>query len=173
MENIDITIRKAIPDDAKDLLAVMKKVGKETPYLIMDEQGLELSEEAMRLNLENLYKSENNVLLVAVMENKIIGTASVKASYQKRMEHIGEVGMSILKEFWGYGLGTQLLDEIIVWAEETNVIKRLELTVQDRNKRAIHLYRKIGFIAEATMPRGAKTDDGEFLDVLLMRMLID
>ncbi|HCN85595.1 MAG TPA: GNAT family N-acetyltransferase, partial [Enterococcus faecalis] len=30
-----------------------------------------------------------------------------------------------------------------------------------------------GYETEAIMPRGAKTDQGEFLDVHLMRLLID
>ena len=173
MEQVDIVIRKAVPTDAAEILAVMKLIGEETPYLVMDEQGSDLSEEGMALNLASLYESPNNVLLVALANGKIAGTANVSASYKKRIEHIGEIGISILEAYWGIGLGTLLLEEIIIWAEESTVIKRLELTVQERNKRAIHLYRKIGFVSEATMPRGAKTDEGEFLDVQLMRLLID
>lgn len=173
MEQVDVVIRKAVPDDAQELLAVMKIIGEETPYLVMDEKGSDLSKEGMELNLAALYESPNNVLLVALANGKIVGTANVSASSKKRIEHIGEIGISILEGYWGLGLGTLLLEEIIIWAEETQVIKRLELTVQERNKRAIHLYRKIGFVSEASMPRGAKTDDGEFLDVQLMRLLVD
>ena len=36
------------------------------------------------------------------------------------------------------------MEELIRWAHESHVIRRLELTVQDRNQRAIHVY-KIGF----------------------------
>ena len=136
------SIREAVPTDADQLLSVMSKIGSETPYLVMDERGMAMS------------------------------TASVSASSKKRMEHIGEIGISILKEYWGYGLGSILMEELIRWAHESHVIRRLELTVQDRNQRAIHVYKKLGFETEAIMPRGAKTDQGEFLDVHLMRFLI-
>ena len=173
MVAVDFVIREAIPEDGTNILTVLKTIGSETPFLIMDEKGLEMSTEAMQENLANLYASENNVLLVALANEKIIGTASVKASSKNRMEHIGEVGISILKDYWGFGLGSLLMEEMIIWAKESQIIRRLELTVQDRNQRAIHVYEKLGFKTEAIMLRGAKTDEDEFLDVHLMSMMID
>jgi len=173
MTDLQITIREAIPADAAELLAVLKLIGKETPFLVMDEKGLELTNEEMMYNLADLYESPNNVLLVALVDGLIVGTASVKASAKQRMEHIGEIGISLLKEFWGLGLGSLMMEEVLLWANESKIIRRLELTVQDRNQRAIHVYEKMGFQTETIMKRGAKTDDGEFLDVHLMSQMID
>ena len=173
MTEVEFTIREAIPDDAADILQALRIVGRETPYLVMDEKGMEMTPEEMSENLANLYESPNNVLMVALADGKVIGTASVKASAKKRMEHIGEIGISILKDYWGFGLGSLMMEELIEWAQESEMIRRLELTVQHRNQRAVHVYEKIGFTTEAIMPRGAKTDDGEFLDVHLMSMMID
>lgn len=173
MTEVEFTIREAIPTDAAEILRALKIIGSQTPFLVMDEKGLEMTIEEMSENLENLYDSQNNVLMVALADNKVIGTASVKASAKKRMEHIGEIGISILKDYWGFGLGSLMMEELIDWAKESDVIRRLELTVQHRNQRAVHVYEKIGFVTEAIMPRGAKTDEGEFLDVHLMSMMID
>ena len=38
---------------------------------------------------------------------------------------------------------------MIDWADHTPAIRRLELTVQARNERAVHLYQKFGFDIEA------------------------
>lgn len=173
MTKVEFTIREAIPDDAADILQALRIVGRETPYLVMDEKGMEMTPDEMSENLANLYESPNNVLMVALADRKVIGTASVKASAKKRMEHIGEIGISILKDYWGFGLGSLMMEELIEWAQESEMIRRLELTVQHRNQRAVHVYEKIGFTTEAIMPRGAKTDDGEFLEVHLMSMMID
>lgn len=146
------SIREAVPTDADQLLSVMSKIGSETPYLVMDERGMAMSTAELAENLATLYESPNNVLLVALAGEAIIGTASVSASSKKRMEHIGEIGISILKQYWGgYGLGSILMEELIRWAHESHVIRRLELTVQDRNQRAIHVYKKLGFETEAIM----------------------
>lgn len=173
MSEVEVTVRQAIPDDAAEILTALKIIGSETPYLVMDDQGLALSVAEMAQNLAEMYDSPNNVLLVALVDKKIVGTASVKASGKGRIEHIGEIGISILKDYWGFGLGRLMMEEVILWARESRIIRRLELTVQDRNQRAVSLYEKIGFKTETVMERGAKTDQGVFLDVHLMSLLID
>ena len=172
MSAIEITLREAVPSDAADLLVVSRQIAKETDFLIMDEAGLGLEEDLLSVQLANLFESENNLLLLALANEKIVGMASVKAAPEYTVAHIGEIGISVLREFWGIGLGTALLDEVIEWSEGTTALRRLELTVQKRNERAIHLYQKFGFETEATMARGARDAQGEFLDVLLMSKLI-
>lgn len=173
MTEVEFTIREAIPDDAVEILRALKIAGSETPFLVMDEKGLEMTPVEMSENLANLYESPNNLLMVALADEQVIGTASIKASSKKRIEHIGEIGISILKDYWGFGLGTLMMEELIEWAKESGVIRRLELTVQHRNQRAVHVYEKIGFKTETIMVRGAKTDEDEFLDVHLMSRMID
>ena len=50
-EELNITIREAIPDDAAQLLTVMRQIGQETEFLVMDEAGIELPEELLALQL--------------------------------------------------------------------------------------------------------------------------
>ncbi|OJG38926.1 hypothetical protein RV01_GL001964 [Enterococcus dispar] len=152
---------------------MMKKIGGETDFLIMDEHGLSLTEEQLAMQLAAFLESANNLSLVALAGEKIIGMASVLAEDNPRVAHIGEVGISILKEYWGMGLGAAMMEEIIWWAENSGVIRRLELTVQTRNKRAIHLYQKFGFTQEGKMQRSFLTAQNEFIDAYLMALLID
>jgi RimJ/RimL family protein N-acetyltransferase len=88
------------------------------------------------------------------------------------LKHIGEIGISILKEYWGYGLGTVMLEEIIAWAKEAGVIKRLEIKVQERNTRALNLYEKVDFETEGIIRRGFLSEDNEYLDIVLMSYLV-
>jgi RimJ/RimL family protein N-acetyltransferase len=172
MAEIEITFREAIPEDAAEIIAVMKKMGEETEYLVLDESGLNMTTEMLALSIGAIYDSPNNMLLLALADEKIVATASIKASDEYRVAHIGEVGISVLKEYWGIGLGTALLEELIYAAEQTE-LARLELTVQKRNERAIHLYKKLGFKLEGVKLRGARDDEGHFLDVCVMRLLIN
>ncbi|MCU9786763.1 GNAT family N-acetyltransferase, partial [Enterococcus faecalis] len=126
-----------VPTDADKLLSVMTKIGSETPYLVMDERGMAMTTTELAENLATLYESPNNVLLVALAGEAIIGTASVSASSKKRLEHIGEIALCILKEYWGYGLGSLPMDDLIRRSPESHVIGRLVLMVLDRNQPAI------------------------------------
>ena len=55
------------------------KIGSETPYLVMDERGMAMSTTELAENLATLYESPNNVLLVALAGEAIIGTASASS----------------------------------------------------------------------------------------------
>lgn len=172
-EKVELTIREVRPSDAKALSEMMKQIGSETEFIVVGERGLGLSIRNLSKELEWLRESDNNVLLVAFDGERMIGAANVRADREERTEHVGEVGICILQEYWGLGIGTYLLEETLFWAENTGVIRRLELRVQVRNKRAVHLYKKMGFDIEATLQRGAKTIRGELLDVYLMSRMID
>lgn len=171
-EALDLIIREAIPEDAAQLLKVTRKIGEETEFLVMDEKGINLPEELLALQLADIYESESNVLFVALLGDEIVGTASIKSDSEKRIAHIGELGISILKEYWGLGLGSILMEELLIWAEEGEVIYRIALTVQSQNTTAIRLYEKFGFKQEGILERGARRDNGEFLDVVQMSRMI-
>lgn len=99
-EEIGIILREAVPDDAKDILSMMEQVNSETEFLALDEAELLLPPETLSEELSYMYESNNNLLLLAINEGTIVGTASVKADSQFRLSHVGEVGISILQEYW-------------------------------------------------------------------------
>ncbi|GMA61020.1 hypothetical protein GCM10025859_14600 [Alicyclobacillus fastidiosus] len=61
--------------------------------------------------------SPRNLFLVAVNDNSIVGFSRCKGTYLKRFSHTVEFGVCVLKEFWGYGIGKNLLKQSIVWAD--------------------------------------------------------
>ena len=171
---MDISLRLPEAADASALLALLDQVAQETEFVALDRLGMTLTPELLGHQLTAIAESPNNLLLVAeTSTGELIGTASVTADSDPRTAHIGDVGIAILKEYWGFGIGSLLLDEVLYWAETSGLIRRLELTVQVHNQRAVHLYQRFGFHTEATLSRGARGDDGTFLDVYLMSCLID
>lgn len=166
-EEIVLTIRQANKSDAAALLALSQIVAKETDFLIMDEYGMGLSEALLANQLELLANANNQLLLLAFDGSNCIGAASIKGNEEYRIEHIGEVGIFILKDYWSLGIGSILMEELIDYAKVVGCFKRLELTVQARNIPAIHLYQKFGFVKEGTLKYGAKLSSGKLVDVYL------
>lgn len=172
-ERLEVMIREAIPDDAADILEFSRQTGSESPFLAYGPEGLELSEGFEKMYLDGLLEKENEIMLVATINNeKLIGIASVAANDKPKTRHVGEVGIVVSKEFWGFGIGTVLLEEIEQWAIESQVIRRLELTVHAGNERAIHLYEKMGYEREGYLKRIMQTEEG-FIDGIMMSLLID
>ncbi|MGL5465257.1 MAG: GNAT family N-acetyltransferase, partial [Leuconostoc lactis] len=58
----------------------------------------------------------------------------------------GEVGMAILAQFHGAGLGQSLLTALLDWAEHVG-LDQVWLDVQQDNYPAQHIYQKFGFQA--------------------------
>jgi len=170
---VEVEVRELEEKDAQELLGLMREIYLQSDFLSMDESDVNHTVEEQRESLKNIYESANNTLLGAFVDGKLVGTAGIHASHQRRIFHIGEIGISIHQDYWNSGLGTLLMQDLIDWAKDSKVIRRLQLTVQKRNTRAVHVYEKMGFKTETIMERGAIDADGHFLDVHLMSLMID
>jgi len=169
----EVTLRAVKPADAAALLKLLRQLDQETPFLLADATDLDSSVSAEAAQLQQLSQTANNLLLVAEFDGQLVGMARVAASLAPEIQHIGEVGVAVLHEFWGYGLGTALLEEVLTWAQANPLICRLELTVQERNQRAYQLYQKLNFQVEGRSERGFYDAQDGFQTVIHMARLID
>ena len=169
----ELLIREAEPNDAAELVAFLNRVSLETDFTSLDGDGILLTSEEMEIFLNKQASSDNQITLLAFLNDKIAGIVNITADQRKRVRHIGDLFIVIGKRYWNNGLGSLLLEEAIEWAQASGVLRRLQLTVQTRNQAAIHLYQKHGFIIEGRQERGAYIEEGEFIDVYLMGKLID
>ena len=71
-----------------------------------------------------------------------IGACGLKHVDQQQAEYWGYIG---LEEFWGKGLGRQIVEFCLREAKKRS-LQRIWLTVNADNKRAIALYEKTGFV---------------------------
>ena len=138
-----IRIEKAAPSDAAMLLEYLKQVGGETDNLTFGPEGMPFSVEAEAEFIANMENSNDDIMLLAKCDEKIVGCASL-SRLLRRMRHRGDFAISVAKDYWNKGIGSQLLDNMITCARE-NDFEVIDLQVRSDNKRAIHLYEKYGF----------------------------
>lgn len=164
----EIIIREAQSYDAKQLIDFLNIVGKESHYLTLDEAGILMTTEQMALYLSQIQQKDNNLYLLAFLEDEIVGVSSVTADFHERIRHIGELFIAVSKKYQGYGIGRLLMSDLLAYIQEAGVIKRLELQVQKRNEKAVLLYEKFDFQLESTRTFGARDESGKLIDVLEM-----
>ena len=169
----ELLIREAEPKDAAELVAFLNRVSLETDFTSLDGDGILLTSEEMEIFLNKQASSDNQITLLAFLNDKIAGIVNITADQRKRVRHIGDLFIVIGKKYWNNGLGNLLLEEVVEWAQASCILRRLQLTVQTRNQAAVHLYQKHGFVIEGKQERGAYIEEGEFIDVYLMGRLID
>ena len=53
----------------------------------------------------------------------MIGCIGFNGNTARKMKHYGTIGISVLKEYWGRGVATALLEKLISWAKEKGIKK--------------------------------------------------
>ena len=169
----ELLIREAEPDDAAELVTFLNRVSLETDFTSLDRNGILMTDTEMELFLDKQAHSENQITLLALLNDEIAGFVNITADQRKRVRHIGDLFIVIGKKYWNNGLGSLLLEEVVEWAQASGILRRLQLTVQTRNQAAVHLYQKQGFVIEGRQERGAYIEEGKFIYFYLMGILID
>jgi RimJ/RimL family protein N-acetyltransferase len=114
----------------------------------------------------------HNMLLVAdfgtIQEPRLAGMLSFVVQSRRRLRHRGRLGIGVEEPYRRQGIGAALLSELLRWAAAEPELERVELSVLAHNARAIGLYRKLGFVEEARIPKAYKLANGEYYDDLQM-----
>ena len=168
---MSITIAKANPQDAKELIEFLKIVGGETENLTFGSEGLPVTVEDEENYLEMLAKTDSSVMLTAKKDGNIVGTASFSGMQRERMKHRGELAISVKKSEWGSGIGSLLMEHIIDFAKNTAHAEIISLEVRSDNTRAISLYKKYGF-EKIGVFKGFFKIDGKYVDCDYMNLYL-
>ena len=167
---VELLVRNAVASDARALRETMRRTHSETDYLLSypDEQGTDEEREA-RL-LEETERCGNEVELVAIVDGRIVGSAGVEAvGSRRKVAHRARFGISILKEYWGMGIGRVLTEACIDCTRQAGYTQ-LELDVVADNERAMSLYRCAGFEEYGRNPRGYRSASAGYQELVHMRL---
>ena len=101
-----------------------------------------------------------------------MATAGVYAvGTRDKLRHRAEFGISVLRAYWGLGLGRALTEACIQCAKEAGY-EQIELTVVAENERAIALYRKAGFVEFGRNPRGFRSRTSGYQEIVHMMLAL-
>ena len=113
----ELLIREAEPSDAAELVTFLNRVSVETDFTSLDRNGILMTDTEMELFLDKQAHSENQITLLALLNDEIAGLVNITADQRKRVRHIGDLFIVIGKKYWNNGLGSLLLEEVIEWAQ--------------------------------------------------------
>jgi putative acetyltransferase len=89
--------------------------------------------------------------LVADADGQVVGTAHLVIHKKRRTAHVAGLGMHVHRDYWGLGVGTQLMTGLMDLADNWLNLHRVELEVNTDNPAGLHLYQKFGFEIEGTI----------------------
>jgi RimJ/RimL family protein N-acetyltransferase len=163
MEQIEITPMSV--DLVDSFHRALDAVARERKYLAIVEA---FPLEAMRAFVANQIQTSAPAF-AALEGSEVVGWCDIQRMTLPTFTHRGTVGMGVVAERRGRGVGFRLLESAINDAFRRGLI-RVELQVRTDNAPAIALYVKTGFVREGVM-RDAFLVDGEYCDAISMAIV--
>ena len=167
---VEALIRNGDLSDGSAVYEVFNRAHAETDYLLTypDENSYDPEREGRFL--AEKAQSPNEVELVAVIDGRVAGTAGIEAVGKKdKVKHRAEFGISVLKAYWGIGLGRALAEACVQCAKDAGY-SQLELNAVAENARAVSLYKSLGFVEFGRNPRGFRSRTSGYQELLYMRL---
>jgi RimJ/RimL family protein N-acetyltransferase len=147
--------------------ACLDRVAKERKFLLFQEApSLESTRSFVRENV-----ATGQVQWVVVDRDRVVGWCDILRPQMASLSHVGSVGMGLLPEYRGKGIGRALLQRTLQAAFASG-IERIELSVFASNRKAMSLYRSLGFVEEGRMARRVKLGDA-YQDMFCMVLFND
>jgi len=162
---MNIILKQATLELAPSFWSALDTVARERRYLIFTEAPP--LEKTLAFVTEIIEKGWSQYY--AIHDDRVIGWCDVVRKERSGLTHSGILGVGILPEFRKQGLGRRLMTTTIEDAFSKG-LQRIELEVFASNKRAAHLYRKLGFVEEGRKIK-ARYLDGVYDDFILMALI--
>lgn len=159
---VECCLRNGIESDGQAVWDCFNLTHGQTDYLLSypDENSFDVMQESQFLKEKS--ESSNEIEIVAVVGNVVVGTAGIEAIGSKyKVRHRAEFGISVAKDFWGLGIGQALRAAGYI---------QLELSVVAENERALSMYEKAGFVKYGRNPKGFNSRVTGFQEVIYMRL---
>lgn len=172
VRNLSYIVRPAVERDAKNLSEIRLQIDGETENLDRVKGENYINEVGFKQIIRTDTEQVHNLFLVADIDGKIVGFSRCEGSTLKRLSHQVEFGVCVLKAYWGFGIGKNLLKESLLWADSSR-IRKVTLKVLETNHKARKLYEKSGFVVEGILQKDKLLSDGKYYNTIIMSRFHD
>jgi len=168
-EGREVVLRAPQWKDLDDLLEFINSLVEEEADIIRNKKATR-EEEADWLG-RYLADIEKGVTIgvIAESEGRVVANSEVKRR-SGLMSHVGYLGIAIKAGYRNMGIGTEMMKTLIEESRKMG-LKVLVLEVFASNKRARHVYEKVGFKESGRIPKGIYKK-GKYIDSITMTMTL-
>jgi len=161
-------IERPTVENAGEIIQYSRKIFSSTDQVLTTPDEYRITIENEIEWIKNINDNPNSLLLIAKLNNNIIGFLFFIQNSKKKTSHTGEFGVNVHPNYQRLGVGQHLTEAMLRWARKNKQIEKIILQVFATNKKAIELYRKIGFIEEGRHIKAVRQLDGTYVDILQM-----
>jgi L-amino acid N-acyltransferase YncA len=164
---MEISIRKANPQDAEEISKIWRIICSERKYTAINKPFTPQQEQKYINSL-----SDREGIFLAEIKSKIVGFQSLDkwALYSDSFDHVGVIGTFILPQWRRKTIGIKLAEYTFDFARNNNY-EKIVIYIRATNSGAIMFYKKLGFVQKGILSHQVKID-GQYEDEIFMEMFL-
>lgn len=135
-------LREAKKNDSVKLIKYLQDIAIESDFLTFGQGELEITQEIEESIIEEHMSGTNKIMLIVEYNDEIIANLNFNGGRRQRVQHTGEFGISVKREFWNNGIAEKLIENLILWAKGNDIVTKLNLRVREDNDKAISCIRE-------------------------------
>lgn len=164
-----LTITYPTLEDAQELADYANTIRFESNFITLSEEDGLSTISSQEKWIQSALNNDRSFIFSARINGKLVGSGNLGPKSNKtRLAHRCDMGISVLKEYWGLGIASEIMKVIIDKSKEVG-FEQIELQVVDTNEPARHLYTKFGFYETGYINNGMKYTDGTYAKLILMQ----
>lgn len=166
-------LRNGTEKDSAALLEIFSLTHGQTDFLMTYPDEISMNQDQETAYLKAKTESGDEIEIIAEIDGKIVGSAGIeRVGNKEKVKHRADFGISIDKAYWGLGIGRALTEACIECAKKAGYAQ-LELKAVAENTRALELYRRAGFVEYGRNPRGFRSRQTGWQELVLMRLELE
>ncbi|PSP65955.1 GNAT family N-acetyltransferase [Halobacteriales archaeon QH_8_67_27] len=162
-DGVQVTIRRAREEDLTGLVGVIRQAIGDGTYVDAETVADIVDHEEVLFRHNEL---QSRVFFVATVDGDVVGWVNINTHETEKLDHTAELTVGVLDEYRGHGIGSELLERGLEWAE-TNGYEKIYNSVPDSNEAAIEFLKAHGWEVEAVREDHYKYN-GEYLDEVML-----
>ena len=167
----EIVFRYLRKEDLPQALEYINSLTKEKCFIGMQkEQTPEQESVWISASLKEM-KEGRGVTIVAEINGRFMGSASVKRKPLDANSHVCTIGIGLHSDFRGKGVGTEIMNTLIQQGRDVLKCSIAELSVYEPNAAAKRLYEKSGFAVTGRIPDGCNYYGKLYDEIIMVRKL--
>ena len=165
-----VVLRTPRWEDLDDLLELINSLVDEKADIIRAEKVRRDDEIDWLSGVLRRLEKDEVVYILAEVDGEVIASSEIarRGGYE---EHVGVLGIVIKKGFRDLGIGTEIMRALIEQGGAWK-LKVLTLSLFASNKRAFHVYEKVGFVETGRVPKKFFRS-GKYIDEIIMTKLLE
>ena len=166
-----VVLRYPKSSDAKDLRNVINSLVKENVDIAKTTQVTIQQEKTWLKQTMQSIKNKEKIMIVVEIDGIVVGSCEITRDTYDVSRHVGTLGIGLIKEARGNGIGTSLIKLTLSEAKKKLGLKMVKLYVFDSNNKGKNFYEEIGFREIGRIPNGVYHNKKYKDDIIMAKTL--